>query len=147
MIGYSVAGTRDDVVDPVEVALLHAADAGVFVSTSAGNAGPEPGTVTHPSPWVTTVAAARAHDFASTVRLGDGQRFVGASVSPEGVGESPLVLAEDAAAPGADPDQTRRCLPGTIDPASVAGAIVVCDRGVNPRVQKGAVVADAACPR
>ncbi|CAD5318202.1 unnamed protein product [Arabidopsis thaliana] len=35
------------------------------------------------------------------------------------------------------------CLPGSLDSSIVRGKIVVCDRGVNARVEKGAVVRDA----
>ncbi|PJI51576.1 hypothetical protein CTI14_57625, partial [Methylobacterium radiotolerans] len=47
----------------------------------------------------------------------------------------------DAAAPGAADAQL--CLPGTLDPAKVAGHIVVCDRGGNARAEKSQVVKDA----
>ncbi len=57
VINYSVSGTRTNFADPVEIAFLFAADAGVFVAASAGNSGPTVATVAHPSPWVTTVAA------------------------------------------------------------------------------------------
>ena len=40
-----------------EVAFLFAAQAGVYVSASAGNSGPTASTVAHPSPWITTTAA------------------------------------------------------------------------------------------
>ena len=57
VINYSVSGTTTNFLDPVQVSFLFAADAGVFVSTSAGNNGPDNGTVAHPGPWLTTVAA------------------------------------------------------------------------------------------
>jgi hypothetical protein len=57
VINYSISGSRTSVVDPVEVAFYNAARAGVFIATSAGNAGPAASTVAHNSPWVTTVAA------------------------------------------------------------------------------------------
>ena len=57
VINYSISGTTTNFRDPVEIAFLFAADAGVFVAASAGNSGPTVGTVAHPSPWITTVAA------------------------------------------------------------------------------------------
>src|SRR4029453_6631913 len=57
VINYSISGTLTNFLDPVEVAFLFAADAGVFVAASAGNSGPTTSTVAHPSPWITTVAA------------------------------------------------------------------------------------------
>ena len=56
-----------------EVAFLFAADAGVFVSASAGNSGPTTGTVAHPGPWLTTVAAGTHNrDGRGSVTLGNG---------------------------------------------------------------------------
>ncbi|MED6185446.1 hypothetical protein PIB30_057155 [Stylosanthes scabra] len=34
------------------------------------------------------------------------------------------------------------CLEGTLDPQAVKGKIVICERGISPRVQKGHVVKD-----
>ncbi|KAD7480401.1 hypothetical protein E3N88_03537 [Mikania micrantha] len=41
------------------------------------------------------------------------------------------------------PDPGSLCLEGTLDPHVVAGKIVICDRGISPRVQKGQVVKQA----
>ncbi len=57
VINYSISGGVTPYGDPVELAFLAATDAGVFVSASAGNAGPGAGTVAHVSPWVATIAA------------------------------------------------------------------------------------------
>ncbi len=57
VINYSISGTQTNFRDPVEIAFLYAADAGVFVAASAGNSGPTSRTVAHPGPWMTTVAA------------------------------------------------------------------------------------------
>jgi hypothetical protein len=54
VINFSISGTSTNFLDPVQVAFLFAADAGVFVAASAGNAGPASSTVAHPSPWLTT---------------------------------------------------------------------------------------------
>ena len=56
MAGGSGASTT--AADPVEIAFMVAASAGIFVSASAGNSGPAVSTTDHASPWVTTVAAA-----------------------------------------------------------------------------------------
>jgi len=143
VINYSISGTLSNPIDPVELAYMYAADAGVFVAASAGNSGPAVSTVAHPSPWLTTVAAATHFNYESTVLLGDGTRMVGASISPTGVDESPLVYAGDAVAGGEDPAEAKLCFPDTLDPAIVTGKIVICDRGVNARVEKSQVVADA----
>ncbi len=80
VINFSISGTSTNFLDPVEVAFLFAARAGVFVAASAGNSGPTASTVAHPSPWLTTVAAS-THSRASeaTLTLGNGATYTGAS--------------------------------------------------------------------
>jgi subtilisin family serine protease len=60
VINFSISGSRTNFRDPVEIAFLYAAQAGVFVAASAGNSGPGELTVAHPGPWLTTVAAGHA---------------------------------------------------------------------------------------
>src|SRR5262249_54429295 len=61
VISYSISGTTTNFAEAVQVAFLNAANAGIFVSAAAGNSGPTTGTVNHPGPWLTTVAAG-THD-------------------------------------------------------------------------------------
>ncbi len=81
VINMSISGAADTVVDPVEIAFEGAAEAGIFVATSAGNSGPEVSTVAHNSPWLTTVAATTHVNLENTVVLGNG-RGSGAPRSP-----------------------------------------------------------------
>jgi len=140
VINYSISGSTSLVIDPVELAFLFAADAGVFVAASAGNNGPGASTVAHNSPWITTVAAS-THDrsFSRSVTLGNGTTITGPGVGP-GVPSSPLIYSTSAGLPGADPTQVRLCFSGTLDPAKVTGKIVACDRGTNARVDKSLAV-------
>ena len=151
VINYSISGTRTNFADPVEIAFLFAADAGVFVATSAGNNGPAVSTVAHPSPWVTTVAAGTHNrDGKGAVTLGNGTTFTGASYTAA-VGPAPLIDALLAAAAGATPADAARCFLGAdsasgvaqLDPAKVAGKIVLCERGGNVLVNKAQAVKDA----
>lgn len=151
VINYSISGTQTNFADPVEIAFLFAADAGVFVAASAGNSGPTTGTVAHPSPWITTVAAGTHNrDGKGSVTLGNGTTFTGASYTAA-VGPSPLIDATLAAAPGSVPADVARCFLDVdsasgvpqLDPAKVAGKIVVCDRGGNVLVNKAQAVKDA----
>ena len=85
--------------DPAEIAFLFAADAGVFVAASAGNSGPTTGTVAHPSPWITTVAAGTHNrNGTGSVTLGNGVTYNGASVA-SAVGPRPFIDSEDALNP------------------------------------------------
>ncbi len=57
VINYSISGSRTSVIAPQTLAMMRAAEAGVFVSVSAGNSGAGPGVVGTPAPWVMSVAA------------------------------------------------------------------------------------------
>lgn len=142
-INFSISGSIDDPVDPVEIAFMYAADAGVFVSTSAGNDGPGVSTVAHPSPWLTTTANSTHYLYEGTLEFGNGDKYIGASVSTQDVPSAPIVTSVNAKADGATEADAALCLPDTLDPAAAEGTIVICDRGQNDRVEKSQVVADA----
>ncbi|TAK36707.1 MAG: hypothetical protein EPO30_11345, partial [Lysobacteraceae bacterium] len=109
VINYSISGTRTNFLDPAQVSFLFAAQAGVFVSASAGNSGPTTGTVAHPGPWLTTVAAGTHNRNGSgSVTLGNGATYPGASVA-NAVGPAPLIDSVDAGLPGADPAKVELC--------------------------------------
>lgn len=131
VINYSISGSLTNFLDPVEVALLFAADAGVFVAASAGNSGPGASTVAHNSPWLTTVAAG-THDrgYEATITDGKENMYDGVSVGEGAMGE--LVYSGDAG--------DVLCNPGALDPAVVGGNIVLCDRGAIARVDKSLAV-------
>jgi hypothetical protein len=150
VINYSISGTTTNFVDPVEVAFLFAADAGVFVSASAGNSGPTTGTVAHPSPWIATVAAGTHNrNGIGSVTFGSGVTNNGASIATA-VPFSPLIDSVNAGLPGAPAAAVALCFSaasngGTpaLDPAKVAGKVVICDRGTNARVDKSFAVLQA----
>jgi len=147
VINYSISGSLTSVNDPVEQAFYRAALGGVFVAASAGNSGPA-NQVAHISPWLTTVAAS-THDrsFAADVGLGNGSTYTGASLSPTGLPPTALIRAEDAGLGGGN---ANLCFSGAppvgqvnLDPAKVAGKIVICTRGTNARVDKSFAVLSA----
>lgn len=168
VINYSISGSRTNLLDPVAVSFLFAADAGVFVAASAGNSGPG-NTVAHNGPWLTTVAAS-THDrlYVADATLG-GTSYTGPSLNFNGLGSAasplPLILSTNAtllpfasltaaeqaavrlcfnAADRADTSLGLGLTPNAVlDPAKVAGKIVVCDRGSNARVNKSDAVAAA----
>jgi hypothetical protein len=128
-----------------DIAFYNAAAAGVYVAVSAGNDGPGASTADHAAPWYTTVAASTIPTYEGTVQLPNGFEEAGASVSVP-FGETitaPVVYSQDVAAAGAVPAEAALCFIGTLDPAKVAGKIVVCDRGTNARVEKSQAVAEA----
>ncbi|KAF6160291.1 hypothetical protein GIB67_019060 [Kingdonia uniflora] len=131
--------------DLLSVASFGAMEKGVFVSCSAGNAGPEPVSLTNVSPWITTVGASTMdRDFPATVKLGSGETLPGVSLYKGRRNLSPKkqypVVYMGKNSSTLDPSSL--CLEGTLDPRVVAGKIVICDRGISPRVQKGQVVKD-----
>lgn len=143
VINFSISGTSDYYLDAVEVAFLFANDAGIFVAASAGNDGPDASTTNHPSPWLTTVAAGtKDDDYPGHVTLGNSAVYTGKSRTA-GVGPAPLVYAGNVPAPGMSSDDAALCILGTLNPAAVAGKIVLCDRGVNARTDKSLEVKQA----
>jgi subtilisin family serine protease len=143
VINFSISGTSTNFLDPVEIAFLGAADAGVFVAASAGNTAGA-GTVAHPSPWITTVAAG-THDryTEATLTLGNGATYTNASFQDTGTPTLPLVYSGDVGLPDAADGDPELCVPGSLDPALVEGKMVLCERGVIARIDKSLAVRDA----
>jgi hypothetical protein len=138
VINYSIGGSSEaSVLGSVEQAFRAASNAGVFVANSAGNSGPGASTLDHPSPWLTTVAAATFRRAFQAVELGNGQRYVGASTTPSLNTLTPLILAQNAKLASASDNDASLCFDGTLDPAKAAGKVVLCVRGVNDRIDKG----------
>jgi len=154
VINYSV-GT--DAFDPWREAssraYLNARAAGIFVATSAGNEGPNAGSIGSPAnaPWITAVGAA-THDrvFGSFVRQMSGGdttppvELLGASFT-DGTGVTKIVHAKDfgnALCGVGDSESGLTCdeNTGTSNPFAentFNGEIVVCDRGGYGRIEKG----------
>jgi subtilisin family serine protease len=149
VINFSISGGTS-VIDPVEQAFLHASNAGVFVSASAGNDGPA-NQVAHISPWQATVAASTHNrELQADVVLGNGVKYTGASMNTAPLPAAPMITAEQAALAGADPALASLCYSAAsnggkavLDPAKVSGKIVTCTRGTNARVDKSLAVYQA----
>src|SRR5215208_3137115 len=133
VINYSIGDGDPDFLDDDDVSFLFARQAGVFVATSAGNAGPGPSTTDHGGPWlIATAASTQNRSFSGTVKLGNGQSHKGVTIT-RGLASTPIVDGEDAGSVG--------CLTG-LDPAKVKGKIVVCE-GSFSRAARGLAVQQA----
>ena len=147
VINYSISGSQTSSADAVEQAFYRASLANVFVAASAGNSGPA-NAVAHISPWLTTVAAS-THDrnYFADVILGSGVKYSGASTNSTALPSSPMINAEDAGMGGVSASLCYSSAPGAgqalLDPAKVAGKIVVCTRGTNARTDKSLAVLNA----
>lgn len=146
VINFSISGGRNNPLDPNEIAFKRAAAAGVFVAAAGGNAGPRAGTVSHNSPWLTTVAAATHTNYEGTVKLESGRGFLGAAsmdADSQLTTATEMVYAGNIAAEGVDAKDAALCLADTLDPAKANGKVVFCDRGKIARVAKSAEAARA----
>lgn len=131
VINYSIGGSLTDLTIPSTAAMLNAAAAGVFVSVSAGNSGPDAETVGTPAPWVTSVAAStydgiskvigNALDVTTGSLTGTSLMSVPASFAPAAEGlAGELALAAPVEACNADP---------LTNAADLAGKIALIARG------------------
>lgn len=136
VINYSIGGGAT-LTDPADIAFLFAAEANVWVATSAGNSGPDAATIGGPAsvPWITTVGAS-THDrtYSATARFGNAQLAAGASITPATDGQVPLV---DAAALG-----NELCDPAVPFSEDITGKAVLCLRGAFARVDKSLAVSE-----
>ncbi|KAL2468491.1 Subtilisin-like protease SBT1.6 [Forsythia ovata] len=129
-------------LDPIAIGAYGAVSRGIFVSSSAGNDGPNGMSVTNLAPWLTTVGGGTIdRDFPADVILGDGRKLPGVSLyagAPLNGTMYPLVYPGKSGVLSAS-----LCMENSIDPTLVKGKIVICDRGSSPRVAKGLVVKKA----
>lgn len=156
VINYSIGSDASDPwrIGSIARAFLVARNAGVFVATSAGNAGPNEGTIGSPAnaPWVIAVGNATHNTIYGSVvsDLAGGASpppddLIGASLTG-GIGQRPIVHARDygnALCGIGEAELEARCgdNEGLSNPwdgeKPFNGEIVVCDRGTYGRVEKG----------
>uniref|UniRef100_J3LAL5 Subtilisin-like protease n=1 Tax=Oryza brachyantha TaxID=4533 RepID=J3LAL5_ORYBR len=126
---------------------FHAARRGIAVVCSAGNSGPAPGTVSNVAPWIFTAAASTMDREFPSYLVFNSTRIKGQSLSASALSPAAsayaMIDSSRAAAPNRTQNESRLCMLGSLDPAKVKGKIVVCLRGVNPRVEKGEAVREA----
>ncbi|MEL6892135.1 MAG: S8 family serine peptidase, partial [Actinomycetota bacterium] len=136
VINYSIGGGAS-LTDPADIAFLFAADANVWVATSAGNSGPGDTTIGGPAsvPWITTVGASTTdRTFTNRVkRMGLGP-IDGISVTAGSGGKVPFVDAADLG--------NELCDPAVTFSEDITGKAVLCMRGAFARVAKSQAVAE-----
>jgi len=128
--------------DSMAIAAFGAIQKGVFMSCSAGNSGPTPSTVGNMAPWMMTVAASYIdRTFPTKVKLSNGKSFKGSSLysaKKKRTKQLPLVYKDTAGG-----NRAEFCVNGSLSPSLVKGKIVLCERGINSRTEKGFVVKSA----
>ena len=131
VINFSISGGKSAYTDPVELAFLDAYASGILVNASAGNAGPGPATADHAGAWTNTVGAsypARIYEASLHLRASNGATLnaTGVTITP-GI-STPTLVVRPSSVPRYRGNNT--CNVPFAD-GSVAGKIVLCDRG-NP---------------
>ncbi len=146
VINYSIGGGPG--LDSADAySFLWANNAGVHVATSAGNSGAGEATIGGPAdlPWLTTVGASTQPRFyAGTVKLGNGRKILGSSVTMPSEKNLPVV---DARAIGNEFCLGQDAL-GDDDAfatfqAGAEGRMVLCWRGQSGRSEKSLHVLEA----
>ncbi|KAL6208854.1 hypothetical protein ACLB2K_019798 [Fragaria x ananassa] len=130
--------------DSIAIGSFRAMEHGISVVCAAGNNGPIESSVANEAPWIATIGASTLdRRFPAIVQMGNGKVLYGQSLYPgnrlmrrtEKEIEVVYVTGENTG--------SEFCFKGSLPRAKVRGKIVVCDRGVNGRAEKGEVVKEA----
>ncbi|KAG8382329.1 hypothetical protein BUALT_Bualt05G0066100 [Buddleja alternifolia] len=127
----------------IAIGAFSAIERGIFVSASAGNDGPTPGSIGNGAPWLLTVGASTTdRKIRSTVVLGNDEQFDGESTfQPSSFSSTLLPLVY----PGGLPNNSgaRFCEPVWLRNTNLTGRMVLCDEGGIGRIAKGRAVRNA----
>lgn len=130
--------------DSIAIGSFRAMEKGVIVICAAGNNGPVPSSVANEAPWITTVGASTLdRRFPAFVRMGNGRILYGESMYPgnrflKKGGKQLELVYKTGEGKGAE-----FCLKGSLSKSSIGGKMVVCDRGISGRAEKGEAVREA----
>ncbi|KAB2082362.1 hypothetical protein ES319_A05G192800v1 [Gossypium barbadense] len=128
--------------DPIALGAFPSVQNGITVVCSAGNDGPNPGSVVNSAPWILTVAASTIDRvFESDVVLGNNKVIKGTGINFANIQNSPvypIIYAKSAKKSGVDENATRNCEPNSMDQEIIKGKIVVCDNedSLYPQINK-----------
>nr|XP_024927334.2 cucumisin-like [Ziziphus jujuba var. spinosa] len=118
---------QDYFMGGVVIGSFHAMRKGILTSTSAGNDGPSPFTITNFAPWLLSVAATTINrEFLTKVWLGNNKIFEGDQINPFDLKNQtfPLIYGGSASNSGYDASE---CDINSLDEKLVKGKIVYCD--------------------
>ncbi|KAK1280250.1 Subtilisin-like protease [Acorus gramineus] len=123
--------------NPIDMALLSAVKAGIFVVQAAGNTGPSPKSMSSFSPWIFTVGAA-AHDriYSNSLLLGNGLTITGVGLAPGTNGDSMYTLVSAIHALQSDTTDPNNMYLGECQDSSllnqkiVQGNLLVCSYSI-----------------
>ncbi|PNT61635.1 subtilisin-like protease SBT1.8 [Brachypodium distachyon] len=121
--------------DPVSLGGFTAVLNNVFVSTAAGNVGPNPATLANGAPWLLTVGASTTdRRFVGTVKLGSGVELDGESMSePKDYGSEMRPLVRDV--------NNGKCTNENVLRAqNITGKIIICEPGGGASTKKAKMV-------
>uniref|UniRef100_A0A1D1Z5J1 Subtilisin-like protease n=1 Tax=Anthurium amnicola TaxID=1678845 RepID=A0A1D1Z5J1_9ARAE len=123
--------------NPIDMALLSAVKAGIFVVQAAGNTGPSPRSMSSFSPWIFTVGAA-AHDrvYSNYIVLGNNSTISGVGLAPGTEDDSMYTLVSAIHALRTDMTDVKDMYVGECQDSSVLnkdivqGNILICSYSI-----------------
>ena len=130
VINYSVGGASTQFTGPDDIAFLFAADAGVFVATSAGNSGPGNETIGTPSgvPWITAVGATEDNQsFGTGLEIAGPAELAGIFEGLQGSGPIQLIDSGAISSSIINADPVDACTP--LNNTGMKGNIALVVRG------------------
>ncbi|KAG8389147.1 hypothetical protein BUALT_Bualt02G0198900 [Buddleja alternifolia] len=129
--------------DTIAIGSFRAMEHGISVICAAGNNGPIENSVANEAPWIATIGASTLdRRFPAIVRLSNGKYLYGESMYPGNRFPGSDKELELVYLTGGNKG-SEFCLRGSLPRAKVRGKMVICDRGVNGRAEKGQIVKEA----
>ncbi|XP_031110942.1 subtilisin-like protease SBT1.2 [Ipomoea triloba] len=129
--------------DTIAIGSFRATEHGIAVVAAAGNNGPVASSVSNESPWINTVGASTLdRRFPGIVHLGNGKFLYGESLFPGKAIPGSQKKFDLVYVTGGN-SGSEFCLRGSLPKTLVRGKMVVCDRGINGRAEKGEIVKEA----
>ena len=129
--------------DSIAIGSFRAMEHGISVICAAGNNGPIESSVSNEAPWIATIGASTLdRRFPGIVRMGNGEALYGESMYPGNRFMTTGRELELVYLTGGDKG-SEFCFQGSLPREKVRGKMVICDRGVNGRAEKGQVVKEA----